>query len=187
MKAIPLLLAVALLTPLAAQNQNPPRQRIPQQAQPQFQPGRPVVPPQMEDAQLPDSNLTISLEGNTTTGSAVDLQLTGTGPTFSADQMIGDEGGTLTCQYTLSKNDKGYRVSYSIGVRVRIATAVVQGQANMTNYEYRDVSLSGTVQCKPGVPVVIVRNAKVPLKLTVSEVPETAVEPGQAPAVEPPR
>lgn len=196
MKAISLLVAAALIAPLCAQNQQgAPRGRVlpPQPGQQQWsqQPGQPYNPRGQEEpeAQLPDTNLTISLEGTTTTGSVIDLQLTGVGPQFMADQMIGEDGPVLTCQYTVSKNDKGYRVSYSIGVQLRIATSVTQGEKQMTNYQYRDVSLSGTVLCTPGVPVVIVRNAKKPLQLTVAEVPSPQaktpeVEPGKVPAPE---
>jgi hypothetical protein len=180
MKALSLLLAVALIAPLAAQNPpQPARGRVlPPQAGQQRppQPGQPYAPLGEEDpgAQLPDTNLTISLEGTTTTGSTIDLQLTGVGPKFMADQMIGEEGSVLTCQYTVAKEEKGYRVAYSIGVQLRVAVSVVQGEKGRTNYQYRDVSLSGTVLCSPGVPVVIVRNAKKPLQLTVAEVPAAA-------------
>lgn len=192
MKAIPLLLAVALCAPLAAQNQpnNPPmpRGRVVAPPQPQAQPGQPYVR-QDPDVKAPDSNLTISLEGTTTTGSLIDLQLTGVGPTFMADQMIGEEGSVLSCQYTVSKGEKGYRVSYSIGVQLRLPTSVVHGEKEVTNYEYRSVSLSGSVLCTPGVPVVIVRNAKKPLQLTLAEVPSPPAPapeagPGKAPAGE---
>jgi hypothetical protein len=196
MKAISLLVAAALIAPLAAQNPPNPRSRVvppPQGQQQQWpqQPGQPYAPRGDEGAgaQLPDTNLTVSLEGTTTTGSVIDLQLTGVGPTFMADQMIGEDGPVLTCQYTVTKDEKGYRVAYSIGVQLRIATSVVQGEKSMTNYQYRDVSLSGTVLCSPGVPVVIVRNAKKPLQLTVAEVPSPPapapdVEPGKATAPE---
>lgn len=177
MKTISLLLAAALLAPLSAQEPGvrPPRHRV---SQPQQQ----VADP---SAQLPDANIMIHLEGTTTTGDEIDLQLTGVGPTFTADQMIGEENTVLSCQYGVSRAEKGYRVSYNITVRVRIATNVVRGEKEMTNYEYRDVSLGGAVLCTPGVPVVILRNAKKPLELTLSEeVPAPPPTPGSPPAPE---
>ncbi len=182
MKAIPLLLAVALCAPLAAQNppgNTPtPRSRV----VPSLPPPAPYTPGgrQEAEAQALDSNLTISLEGTTTTGSTIDLQLTGTGPNFTADQMIGEDGPVLTCEYTVSKGEKGYRVTYVIGAQLRVPASVVHGEKEMTNYQYRNVSISGSVLCAPGVPVVIVRNAKKPLQLTVAEVPSSPAPPVEA-------
>lgn len=185
MKAIPLLLAVALLAPLAAQNPpNRPRGGVvlPPQAgqQAQFSDDRPRI-------ELPESNFTISLEGTLTSGTAVDLQLTGCGPTFTADQAIGDEGTVVSCNYNLSKTEKGYRVSYSITTQVRIATAIHRGEKESVNYEFRTISLSSSILCTPGVPVVIARSAAKPLTLTVAEVPVAGAQGESNKTVEPSR
>ncbi|WP_035607903.1 hypothetical protein [Haloferula sp. BvORR071] len=179
MKAISFLLAMALLAPLSAQAQqgNPtrPRGRV---VPPPQAPGQPwagqVNSPDADaeaDSQLPEANFTISLEGTLSSGPTVDLQLTGSGPSFTADQTIGEEGSILSCQYKLSKTEKGYRVSYSIGTQLRIATSVSKGQNEATNYEYRSIVLSGAVLCIPGAPIVIARNAGKPLTLSVAELP----------------
>jgi hypothetical protein len=187
MKAISLLLALALFAPLAAQNPNsPPRPRGgigPSPNQQQFSQDSPGIP-------LPEANFTISLEGTLTSGTAVDLQLTGSGPTFHADQIIGDDGTVVGCQYTLSKTEKGYRVSYNIATQVRIATNIHRGETETVNYEFRSVSLSGAVLCTPGAPIVIARSGGKPLRLTLAEVPAAAtpgVEPQKTTSPEPSR
>jgi hypothetical protein len=111
------------------------------------------------------NNITIRLHGTTTTGADLDLSLSGIGPMFTADQVVNDDT-MLTCQYVVSETETGYRVSYSISARIKIATQTSQSS---TNFEYRDVSVSGTVLCSADRPQALVRNGSKPLQLTITK------------------
>jgi hypothetical protein len=164
MKAILSIIAASLILPLAAQEmQRPPRPR----AAPS--PGNVSAG---EEGGL-GHNIAIRLQGTTTTGSEIDLELTGSGPAFTAQQMVGKEESVLSCEYRVTEADGGYRVSYSIGMQVKVVISSSQGESR--NYEYRNVTINGSALCAAGKPVVIVRNGGKPLELVVSPAGE-AVE-----------
>ena len=123
------------------------------------------------EAEALKKNITIRLHGTTTTGADIDLSLSGIGPRFTADQVVNDDT-MLACQYVVSETGTGYRVSYSIGARIKVATHTSQ---NSTNYEYLDATISGTVLCSSGRPQVLVRNGSKPLQLTITKEAEQAV------------
>ena len=162
MKAILSILAALLVLPLAAQEgQRPPRPRG-------TPPGNVSAG---EDGGL-GHNITIRLQGTTTTGNEIDLELTGSGPTFTAQQIAGKEESVLRCEYRVRETEGGYHVFYSVGTQIKVPTSV---HKDSTNYEYRDVTIIGSVLCSAGKPVAIVRNGGKPLELVVSPVGE-AVE-----------
>ncbi len=76
----------------------------------------------------------------------------------------------LICEYVVSETKTGYRVSYSVAARIKVATQTSQ---NSTNIEYRDVSISGTVLCSADRPQVLVRNGSKPLQLTITKEAES--------------
>lgn len=156
MKSILLATACLLTLPLMAQNQPVPRPAV---RVPTINSQTSTDTPELKE------NITLRLQGNIATVSDINLSLTGIGPRFAADQMT-DDGTALTCQYVVSETDAGYKVSYSISARVKVAT---QSTPNSTNYEYRDVLISGTVICVVGRPVVLVRNGSKPLQLTIAK------------------
>ena len=123
----------------------------------------------VEDEGLKE-NITIRLQGTTTTGSDIDLSLTGVGPKFSADQVVKDDT-ILICEYLVTETETGYKVAYVVSARIKMATNV---SANSTNFEYRDVSVSGNALCTAGRPLVLVRNGEKPLQLTISKEVEKA-------------
>jgi len=142
----------------------------------QMQRPRVVPPPQpvvrAESVGVEDAlkeNITIRLQGTAATGAEVDLSLTGIGPRFAADQMIGGDA-VLTCDYVVAQaeGEGGYLVSYSVGVRVKVATHTNASQGT-TSFEFRDVTITGTVLCRLDEAVAIVRNGDKPLQLTVSK------------------
>jgi hypothetical protein len=110
-------------------------------------------------------NITIQLQGTTTTGSDIDVSLTGIGPRFSADQVV-NEDTLLTCEYDVSETETGYTVSYNISARIKVA---VQSGQIPGSFEYRDVSISGTVLCLANHPLVLFRSGQKPLQLTISK------------------
>ena len=168
MKATLLAVSCFLALPLIAQNT--PRRVIPP-------PGVSNGAAQSSGESEPlKNNITIRLHGTTTTGADIDLSLSGIGPSFSADQVVNDDT-TLTCRYVVSETETGYRVSYSVSARLKVATHVNQ---NVTNYEYRDVSISGTVLCSADRPQVLVRNGSKPLQLTITQ--EAAPPTGDKPS-----
>lgn len=172
MKAILSIIAASLILPLAAQDPAPPsRPPRPRQA----------ANPEQDNGGL-SRNITIRLQGTTTTGNEIDLELTGAGPTFTAQQVVGKDEAVLSCEYRVAEAEDGYRVSYSIGMQVKVAISVNQ---EARNYEYRNVAINGSVLCSAGKPVAIVKNGGKPLELVVSPVGETAeMKPVVPPAVE---
>ena len=152
------LLAVLCLITLPLIAQNAPR-RAPQ---PRSSSGTLQSP---GEAEALKENITIRLHGTTTTGTDINLSLSGIGPRFTADQVVSDDT-MLTCQYVVSETETGYKVSYSIGTRIKVATHTSQ---NSTNYEYLDVTISGTVLCSLDRPQLLVRNGASPLQLTITK------------------
>lgn len=159
MKSIVLFLAVALASPLFAQDQRVPRPRM--VTPPVHRGDLPADPP----TEALERNITVRLDGTTTTGNEIDLSLTGIGPVLSAAQLVGDELSHLTCEYSITPAGAAYRVKYTISVRQKVPTSVSK---DVTNFEYMNVTIQGTALCQPGKPVEIVRNAAKPLRLTVS-------------------
>ena len=164
MKATALILSAALVSPLFAQNQRMPRPRV--VAPPEQRAESPAEPP----AAVIEGNITVRLDGTTTSGNEIDLSLTGIGPVFSASQLVGAEQSHISCEYSVTQAGEAFRVKYTISVRQKVATSV---HKDTTNYEFISVTSQGTVLCQPGKPVVIVRNDAKPLQLTVG--PEAAI------------
>jgi len=108
------------------------------------------------------------------TGEDIDMTLVGVGPVFSADQLVGDDMAVVNCSYTVLKaEDGGFHVGYRISCRIRMKTSKVK---DSYNYEYRDVTLNGSVICQPAKPVTLLRNGEKSLKLTISKADEKASE-----------
>lgn len=174
MKTHLLTISFLLALPLLAQNPGqvpvPNQQRVRQPINPQPQQNQPL---QSEVVKELEENITIRLQGTVTSGSEIDLSLSGVGPQFTADQVINDDT-VLTCQYLVSETESGYKVAYTVGTRIKVVT---QTNQNSTNYEYRNVSISGNVLCSAGRPVVLVRNGSKPLQLTITRQTEAAGEP----------
>jgi hypothetical protein len=157
MKAILLAVSCFLVLPLVAQD-------APRVA------GRPPVVPSpttqaSEEGRTLKENITIRLHGTTTNGTDIDLSLSGIGPSFTADQVVNDDT-MLTCEYVVSETETGYRVSYSVGARIKVPT---QANPNTTNIEYRDIIIRGTVLCSKKKAHVLVQNGTKSLKLTVTK------------------
>ncbi len=171
MKATLLAVSCFLVSPLLAQEApreriTPPNQQPPQRLQTQPQPRMPIGAAQTPaEAEALQKNITIRLHGTTTTGTEIDLSLSGIGPRFRADQVVNDDT-MLCCEYIVSETETGYKVSYTVSARIRVAS---QGSSNNTNYEYRDVSTSGTVLCSADRPQVLVSNGSKPLQLTITK------------------
>lgn len=157
-----ILLCVLLTLPTFGQTQMP-RPRVNPSGMVQ-QDGQPVTDKLQK-------NTTVRVQGTTTTGQDIDLSLTGLGPRFNADQMIAGTDSVMSCDYVVTESEQGFTVAYTLVVQMKVATSVNQGS---TIYNYRDVSLKGTILCKPGEPVGIVKNGDKTLHLTVSQEPEKA-------------
>jgi hypothetical protein len=162
MKAILWIIAASLVLPLAAQDIQPPMQppRPPRQRGDQPQPRA-----QLQEEGGLTRNITIRLQGTTTTGNEIDLELTGMGPNFTAQQIVGKDESILSCRYGVKEAEGGYHVSYQIGMQVKVVTST---QGGATNYEFQDVTINGSALCTAGKPVVIVRNGGKPLELVVN-------------------
>ncbi len=93
------------------------------------------------------------------------ISLSGIGPRFNADQTI-DEDTILNCEYMVSETDKGYKVTYNISTRIKVATEI---SAGTTKYEYMSVRSSNTVLCAEGRTQVLVLNGDKSLKLTITK------------------
>lgn len=111
-------------------------------------------------------NITIRLQGSVSDGPPLDLSLTGIGPIFQADVVAGDKFTILSHQYSVKPAGSGYKVEYSIGLRIRMEMAQT---GNSVSYEFRDVSVTGTVMVKEGERVVISKNGDRELALTLSK------------------
>lgn len=96
----------------------------------------------------------------------MDLSLTGVGPIFRSDAIAGEDQSIVTHTYTVIPADGGYKVEYSIGMRLRLTSSV---SGTVTNYEYRDVMLTGTAVIKEGKNLVVATNGKHELSLTIGK------------------
>ena len=146
--------------------------------------------PEAEPSAELDRNLTVRLEGEMTKNLKIDLAVTGTGPKWVMDQMVGDDDSALTCEYQVEEKEGAFRVTYSIGVRVAItmpssrpAGPAIPGQPQPpqpgASISYRDCVIRGTVACRLGEPVEILKNGNQRLKLALEGPPaaETASPP----------
>jgi hypothetical protein len=124
-------------------------------------------------------NVTIRLQGTTNTSHEIDLSLSGNGPMFTADQVIDDEH-ILSCEYVVSETETGYKVSYTVSTRIKVAT---QTGPDTTKYEYMSVRISGAVLCSADRPQVLIRNGSKPLHLTITK--EAEQDGGGQPATRP--
>jgi hypothetical protein len=171
-----------------------------------FTPGTPpgapavrrVVPqPEAEPSTGLNRNLTVRLEGEMAKNLKIDIAVTGIGPKWVMDQMVGDDDSALTCEYQVEEKEGSFRVTYSIGVRVAItmpssrpAGPAIPGQPQPpqpgVSITYRDCVIRGTVACRLGEPVEILKNGNQRLKLALEGPPaaETAA-PNPAPGTAP--
>jgi len=173
-----LIVSLALLSsPLFAQVYTPQPPGVPAIRNPQ---------PQSEPSAELDQNLTIRLEGEVAKDLKIDLSITGTGPKWLMDQVVGDDGSVLTCEYQIAEKDGTFRVTYSVGVRVAIATPssrpagpAIPGQPQppqpAASISYRDCVIRGTVACRLGEPVEILKNGNQRVQLTLTNPPVGSV------------
>ncbi len=155
MKTTIVLLSVLLSLPILGQTFQPrPRALPPGMPQPEGQPA----------GERLQKNTTIRVQGTTTTGQDIDLSLTGLGPRFNADQMIAGNDSVMNCDYLVTESDQRFLISYTLVVRIKVTS-----NPGPPNIEYRDVSVGGTILCKPGEPVVIVKNGDKTLQITVTQ------------------
>ena len=162
MKAKLLIVSCFLVLPLMAQDARV--RRTPQPAPTQRVP---VNQASAETVALGE-NTRVRLHGSTSTGNAIDITLAGIGPRFAASQVInGDE--IIDCQYIVSETETGYKVIYTVGLRVKMVAGKSQ---NSTNYEYRDTSITGTVLCSDDSPQVLISNGGKPMELTITKASE---------------
>jgi hypothetical protein len=138
-------------------------------------------------------NLTVRLEGEVAKNLKIDISVTGTGPKWIMDQMVGDDDSALTCEYQVEEKEGAFRVTYSVGVRVAVPSsrpagpvpAGAPGQPQPfqpgVSITYRDCVIRGTVACRLGEPVEILRNGNQRLKLAL-EVPAAAETASPPPA-----
>jgi hypothetical protein len=113
------------------------------------------------------NNISVLLEGSITADSVVNLSLTGSGPKFSADQVLEDET-ILRTEYLISTSGNGYSVEYAVAARVKVKTGAANDQRPPT-FEYRDVSITGNVICSLDKPIVLIRNGARSLQLTIKK------------------
>lgn len=158
---------------------------------------RPVPHPEAESSAELNRNLTVRLEGEMAKNLKIDIAVTGIGPKWVMDQMVGDDDSALTCEYQVEEKDGAFRVTYSIGVRVAItmpssrpAGPAIPGQPQPpqpgVSITYRDCVIRGTVACRLGEPVEILKNGNQRLKLALEgpAAAETAA-PNPAPGTAP--
>lgn len=168
MKASLISLFCLLILPLASADPTPPI--VP----PPGQPGQPVQQPPVAPLARPprlrgggvqggndnafDHNRSISLIGNVGENRDINLAITGIGPTFNSDCIIGD-GTILSVQYNTTETEDAIQVNYSIGLQVEVKTG--------NRGEYRSLTFNGRVLCKEGTPVQIYKNGSQTLSLGV--------------------
>ncbi len=157
MKATILAVSCFLILPLIAQ------EAAPRNVRPQIVPSG--LTQRSEEVESLKKNITIRLHGTTTTGTEIDLSLSGIGPRFRCDQVVNDDT-MLSCEYLVSETETGYKVSYTVSARIK---ASLQNSPGLTGYENRDISTSGTVLCSTDRPQVLVSNGSKPLQLTITE------------------
>jgi len=135
-------------------------------------------------------NITISLTGKDKDGSPIDVAMTGSGPTFRGDIVLGevDSGDgnkipvTGAIQYVVRPNGGGYSVDFSIGFAQPVVTSTTTRQpaaggagarpapVRTSSIGFKESILDGTVKCTPGEGVEIFRSGKESsLVLTVTE------------------
>ena len=111
-------------------------------------------------------NITIQLQGKVEGGPALDLSMTGIGPIFRGDVVAGDDPAIVTHSYTVTVVEGGYKVEYSIGLRLKFEQ-MVNGKVN--SVEYREVMVSGTAIAREGKRLVIAKNGENELGLTLGK------------------
>jgi hypothetical protein len=173
-----LIATLALLSaPLHAQVYTPPP--------PGSAPGR-RVQPEADPAAALSRNITIRLQGEVAKQIVVDLAVTGTGPTWTVDQLVGEDDTTLTCEYQVQEKGGIFRVTYSVGVRVAFPSSRPAGRSPAgapgqpqppVSITYRDIVIRGTVACRPGEPVEILKNGSRQVQLTLETPPAVEIVP----------
>jgi len=148
-----ILLALSLALPLSAQNKSPKVRYV----------DKPTASQQSPSL---DVNHTITLSGTLSTGDKIDLSLTGIGPDFQTDQVVGKNTTILSCTYTLTQREESYHLKYSIGARIKIETKDDDGGKTV---EFRDMVLRGVIACQPDKPVHISKSGDKSLTLAISK------------------
>ena len=142
------------------------------------------VPVRSQSAGALSENHTISLEGTTSTGQAIELALTGIGPEFNTDHSL-EDSTTLTCQYLVTEAEDALILDYTIGMRIpvtktnKISVSQSGAQGVSSRVEFRSEMTRGRVRCRPGEPVVISKGKKHSLSLTVSRAAKEKGKPGK--------
>lgn len=111
-------------------------------------------------------NITVQLQGSVKGGPVLDLAMTGIGPIFRGDVVAGDSAAIVTHSYTVNPTETGYRVEYSIGLRIKVEH---QAEGMPTSVEYRDVIVTGTALAEEGKKLVIAKNGDHELTLTLGK------------------
>lgn len=124
------------------------------------------VPASKLSAKTLTENVTIQLQGSVEGGPALDLAMTGIGPIFRGDVVVGKGPTIVTHSYTVEPTEGGYKIEYSVGFRIKVEHKV---DDKVKSVEYRDVSVSGTVIAKEGKRLVISKNGEHELGLLVGK------------------
>ena len=99
-------------------------------------------------------NIMIQLQGSVVGGPDLDLSMTGIGPLFRGDVVAGDDPDILTHTDTVVKAGDGYKVDYSIGLRLKSEQKI----GNREHIENRDVFVTGAALAEEGKKLVISKN-----------------------------
>jgi hypothetical protein len=110
-------------------------------------------------------NMTLQLQGSVVGGPELDLAMTGIGPLFRGDVVAGDDPAIVTHTYTVVTAGDGYKVDYSIGLRLQVE----KKSDGRVNVEFHDVVVTGTAMVEEEKTLVISKNGDRELSLTLSK------------------
>jgi hypothetical protein len=109
--------------------------------------------------------MTLQLQGSVVGGPELDLAMTGIGPLFRGDVVAGDDPAIVTHTYTVVTAGDGYKVDYSIGLRLQVE----KKSDGRVNVEFHDVVVTGTAMVEEEKTLVISKNGDRELSLTLSK------------------
>lgn len=172
MKLIAYSLAAFMLATAAAET-------LPQNTTKRVVRPRLVKNPQSAKPSKLSENITLQLIGNLHGLAPISISLTGTGPEFLTDTIIGplEENSPppiARFQATVIQlENSDYSVAYTLSARIGIVTSTTLNKDNTPrkNYEFRDVSQSGSVILTQGKPTVISNINGEALTLQISSAP----------------
>jgi hypothetical protein len=128
---------------------------------------RPPVRPSVVESHSNNlaENMTLQLQGSVVGGPELDLAMTGIGPLFRGDVVAGDDPAIVTHTYTVVTAGDGYKVDYSIGLRLQVE----KKSDGRVNVEFHDVVVTGTAMVEEEKTLVISKNGDRELSLTLSK------------------